>query len=144
MKFRIPDLTAGECQTLINIVVSLARLEFFMARYTAFFAIAVEIGDLRRMLIDILESCNLEVTYETPSSLISREFIGHVPSSRLVTVEIIFDTATSTDSETKMTLVAKNDELPLKMDNHCRQIFELINQLIIDNRQWELLESMTL
>ena len=115
-----------------------------MARYTAFFAIAVEIGDLRRMLIDILESCNLEITYETASSIISREFIGQVPSSQLVTVEIVFDTATSTDSETKMTLVAKNDELPLKMDNHCRQIFELINQLIIDNRQWELLESMTL
>ncbi|KKD36187.1 MAG: hypothetical protein WAN66_15095 [Limnoraphis robusta] len=115
-----------------------------MARYTGFFVIATPIEELRLMLIEILETCNLDMMYETPSSIICREVIGRVPVPQLVTVEVVFDTATSTDSETKMTLVIKNEELPLKVNNHCRQMFDYISKLIIDNREWELLESIAL
>ncbi|WP_413166356.1 hypothetical protein ACL6C3_06540 [Capilliphycus salinus ALCB114379] len=115
-----------------------------MARYTGFFVIGTRIDELRQMLIEMLEPCNLEVMYETPSSIICRELIGQVPVPQLVTVEVVFDTATSTESETKMTLVIKNEELPLQVNNHCRQMFELISQLIIDNRQWDLLESIAM
>ncbi|MDC0836883.1 hypothetical protein POG23_04160 [Limnoraphis robusta] len=117
---------------------------FSMARYTAFFVIAINIEDAREILIDIMESCNLDLIYQTPSSLIAREAIGQVSISQLVTLEVVFDTATSTDTEIKMTVVLKNEELPLQPDNHCRQMFELVSEMIINHRQWVLLESMTL
>lgn len=115
-----------------------------MARYTAFFVIAVNLEDVREILIDILESCHLDIIYQTPSSVMAREAIGQVSIPQLVTVEAVFDTATSTEKETKMTVVFKNEELPLKPDNHCRQMFEFVSQMIIDNRQWVLLESIAL
>ncbi|WRH68599.1 MAG: hypothetical protein RSE13_10775 [Planktothrix sp. GU0601_MAG3] len=115
-----------------------------MARYTGFFVVNVGLEDLRPMMIDILESCNLEITYQTPSSIIARENIGQVSVNQLVIAEIVFDTATSMIDETKMTVFIKNESLPLQSHNHCREIFEQISQLIIDNRRWVLLESIAL
>jgi len=115
-----------------------------MARYTGFFIVNVAIDDLRPMMIDILESCNLEITYQTPSSIIAREAIGKVTVHELVIAEVVFDTATSTINETKMTVYIKNEALALQSVNHCRGIFEQVSQLIIDNRQWVLLESIAL
>ncbi len=96
------------------------------------------------MMIDILESCNLEITYETPSSIIARENIGQVSVSQLVIAEVVFDTATAMIDETKMKVFIKNESLPLQSHNHCREIFEQVSQLIIDNRHWVLLESIAL
>lgn len=115
-----------------------------MARYTGFFVVNVAIDDLRYMMIDILESCNLEVTYQTPSSIIAREQLGQVSLAELVIAEVVFDTATASLNETKMTVVVKNEALPLQMINHCRQLFEQISQSIVDNRKWVLLESIAL
>ncbi|HBW56701.1 MAG TPA: hypothetical protein DEF27_02415 [Oscillatoriales bacterium UBA8482] len=115
-----------------------------MARYTGFFIVNVSLEDLRPMMIDILESCNLEITYETPSSIIARENIGQVSVSQLVIGEVVFDTATAMIDETKMTVFIKNESLPLQSHNHCREIFEQVSQLIIDNRHWVLLESIAL
>lgn len=115
-----------------------------MARYTGFFVVNVAIDDLRYMMIDILESCNLEVTYQTPSSIIAREQLGKVSLAELVIAEVVFDTATASVNETKMTVVVKNEALPLQMTNHCRLLFEQISQLIVDNRKWVLLESIAL
>jgi len=43
-----------------------------------------------------------------------------------------------------MNFVIKNEELPLKANNHCRQMFELVSHSIMSNRNWRLLESMAL
>jgi len=115
-----------------------------MARYTGFFIVNVSLEDLRPMMIDILESCNLEITYQTPSSIIARENIGQVSVNELVIGEVVFDTATAMVDETKMTVFIKNESLPLQSYNHCREIFEQLSQLIIDNRHWVLLESIAL
>ena len=115
-----------------------------MARYTGFFVIAVDLEYVREILIEMLESCNIDITYQTPSSLIGREAIGQVPIAQLVTAEVVFDTATSTENETKMTLIVKNEALPLQLNNHCHQMFEAIGQMIVDCRQWNLLESIAL
>jgi hypothetical protein len=115
-----------------------------MARYTGFFVVNVGLEDIRPMMIDILKSCNLEITYQTPSSIIARENIGQVSVNQLVIAEIVFDTATSMIDETKMTVFIKNESLPLQSQTHCREIFEQFSQLIIDNRYWVLLESIAL
>jgi hypothetical protein len=41
-----------------------------------------------------------------------------------------------------MDLVIKNEELPLQLDNHCRQIFDLVKQSIKENRNWQMVENL--
>ncbi len=115
-----------------------------MARYTGFFAIALPLEELRQLLLNLLESCNLELMYQTPSSIFAREFIGAAPTSQLVKIELVFETATSTATETRMRLEATNGELPLQTKNHCRELFDALTQVIIENYQWDTLESIAL
>ncbi len=115
-----------------------------MARYTGFFIVAVPIDRLRHSLIEILESCNLDIIYNTGDSLMARELPGQVSIPKLVTAEVLIEQNTSSDSEVRMNFVIKNEELPLKTNNHCRQMFELVTQSIMSNRNWLLLESMAL
>lgn len=115
-----------------------------MARYTGFFAIALPFNELQELLLNLLESCNLELMYQTPSSIIAREFVGDAPTSQLVTIELVFETATSTPTETRMRLEATNGELPLQENNHCRKLFDALTKVIIENYQWDTLESIAL
>jgi hypothetical protein len=117
---------------------------FCMARYNGFFAIALPIEELRQLLLDLLESCNLEIMYETPSSIFAREFVGSVPKSKLVTVELIFETATSTPDKTRVRLEATNGELPLQTKNHCRELFDALTEVIVENYNWDTIESIAL
>jgi len=74
----------------------------------------------------------------------ARELPGQVSIPKLVTAEVLIEQNTSSDSEVRMNFVIKNEELPLKTNNHCRQMFELVTQSIMSNRNWRLLESMAL
>jgi hypothetical protein len=71
----------------------------------------------------------------------AREFPGNVSFSKLVAVEVLIDKSTATETETRMSIVMKNEELPLQLDNHCRQIFEFVKQAIEHSRNWHLVES---
>jgi hypothetical protein len=121
-----------------------SRQEFFMARYTGFFVVAVPIDCLRQSLIEILESCNLDIIYNTGDSVMARELPGQVSLPKRVIAEVLIEKNTSRDSEVRINFVIKNEELPLKTNNHCRQMFELVSRSIINNRNWRLLESMAL
>jgi hypothetical protein len=57
-------------------------------------------------------------------------------------VEVLIDKSTATDEETRMNIVIKNEELPLKLDNHCRQVFDFVRQQIEHSRNWHLIESI--
>jgi hypothetical protein len=83
----------------------------------------------------------LEIQYYTSDYILAREIPGNVPYSKLVTVEALIDKSTATESETRMSIVTKNEELPLQLDNHCRQMFEFIKQAIERSRHWHLIES---
>ena len=113
-----------------------------MARYTYSFTVAAPITLLRPLLVEILQACNLEILYDTNDYMMSRENPGQVSFAKLVTVEVLIDKTTATDTETRTKLVFKNEELPLRFDNHCHKMFELVNQAIVDNRDWQLLESI--
>lgn len=115
-----------------------------MARYTGFFIVAVPIERLRQFLIEILESCHLDIIYDTGDYLMAREIPGLVPLAKLVTVEVLIDRKITTGTEVRMDLVMKNEELPLQLTNPCRQMFETLSLLIINNRNWQLVESMAL
>ena len=65
------------------------------------------------------------------------------------TVEVLIDRFavpeavpdTLPDAEVRMNIVVKNEELPLQSDNHCRQMFNLVNRAVSESQQWHLIDS---
>ncbi|ARV61965.1 hypothetical protein BZZ01_28070 [Nostocales cyanobacterium HT-58-2] len=113
-----------------------------MARYTCSFILSVPIDQLQPLLIELLQDCSLDVQYYTADYIMAREIPGNVSFSKLVTVEALVDKSTATEAETRMSIVIKNEELPLQRDNHCRQMFDYVKQAIEDCRHWHLIESL--
>lgn len=113
-----------------------------MARYTCSFTVAVSLDHLQESLIDVLQSCNFDIIYDTGDYLMAREIPGRVAFAKLVTVEVLIDKSTATAEEVRMNFVIKNEELPLQVENHCRQMFDMVQEAVIDNRHWQLVESV--
>ncbi len=112
-----------------------------MARYTCSFTLSIPFARLQPLQIELLQDCGLDVVYYTSDYIMAREVPGNVSFSKLVIVEILIDKSTATETETRMNMVIKNDELPLQFDNHCRQVFTYIKQAIEDCSHWHLIES---
>lgn len=113
-----------------------------MARYTSLFKVVVPIDRFQELLIDSLQSCSLDVIYTSEDYWMAREIPGHVSYAQLVTVEVLIEQAITRDTEVTMSFVVKNEELPLQANNHCRQVFNLVNQVMTENRQWCLIEGV--
>ena len=113
-----------------------------MARYTCLFTVAAPINSLQRLLSEILESCNFDIIYQTSDYVMAREIPGRVSFAKLVTVEVLIDRTTGSDEGVKMNFVIKNEELPLQVDNHCRKMYDLVNQAIAESGHWRLIESV--
>lgn len=113
-----------------------------MARYTCSFIVSVPVNHLQPLLVELLQDCELDIQYYTPDYIMAREIPGSISFSKLVKVEVLVDKSTATETETRMTIVIKNEELPLQLDNHCRQMFEFIKQAIENSRHWHLIESL--
>jgi len=114
-----------------------------MARYTCSFTVALPADHLQQSLSKILESCNFEVVYNKADYIRGREFPGQVSFTKLVEVEFLIDSTTATETELKFNLVMKNDELALKLDNHCRQMFDRLTRAIADSNHLQLIETVT-
>jgi len=114
-----------------------------MARYTQLFTIATPLDRFRHLLEDVLQSCNCAVIYDGDDYMVARERPGGVTYAQLVTVEVLIDkTATAAPKdEVRLNVVVKNEELPLKSDNHCWRMFSLVNRAVAENSQWNLLSS---
>lgn len=113
-----------------------------MARYTCDFSVAIPLEQLQSCLIEILESCYLEIIYDTGEYMMAREVPNRAPFPKLVTVEVLIDRTKATAEEVRMNLVMKNEELPLQANNHCRQMFDLLQEAIVEYSQWELLDKV--
>ncbi|MBW4613103.1 MAG: hypothetical protein KME21_07415 [Desmonostoc vinosum HA7617-LM4] len=113
-----------------------------MARYTCSFIVSISIDHLQPLLVELLQDCGLDIQYCSTDYIMAREVPGTVIFNKLVTVEVLIDKSTATETETRMSIVAKNQELPLQLDNHCRQLFDFIKQAIEHSRHWHLIESL--
>ncbi|MBD0347174.1 MAG: hypothetical protein ICV63_20600 [Coleofasciculus sp. Co-bin14] len=113
-----------------------------MARYTCSFTVAVSLDVLQESLIEVLQSCNFDIIYDTGDYLMAREIPGRIAFAKLVTVEVLIDKSTATAQGVRMNFVIKNEELPLQADNHCRQMFEMVHEAVAENRHWHLVESV--
>lgn len=135
----MPERTSGTYYEKDSFV---ARLGLTMARYTCSFIVAISVNNLPRVLNETLESCNLDIIYDTGDYMMAREVPGQVSFPKLVTVEVLIDKTTATDEEIRMNFVVKNEELPLQVDNHCRQMFNHVNQAVSKNQHWKLIETV--
>lgn len=112
-----------------------------MARYTCSFAVVEPSKHLPESLIEILESRNFEIIYDTGDYMMARERPGQVSFAKLVTVEILIDKVITNPKELRMHFVVKNEELPLQLDNHCHQMYDWLLEGLSGHDQWHLLEN---
>lgn len=103
-----------------------------MARYTSFFRAVNSLTQIRQTLSDALAACDLNLIYENEEYLVAKEKPGGVKPTQLATVEVLINPPTATEPATKVNVVVKNEELPLRQDNHCHRMFELIHQTLLD------------
>lgn len=112
-----------------------------MARYTHDLTVAVPLSHLYEQVKAVLKSCDLEILYFKEDYLMAREAPGNVSFAKLVTVEVLVDSTRVTSDEASLSVVVKNEELPLQADNHCFQIYQKVNKAIADNKGWNLVRS---
>lgn len=113
-----------------------------MARYTALFVVAAPVQHVRQTLPEIVKACDFEPIYQTEDYFMARETPGRVSFSKLVTVEVLLDVPLDKEAEVRLNFVVKNEELPLQVNNHCQEMFELVKASITDSQQWQLLETV--
>ena len=116
-----------------------------MARYTCFFA--VNYGNnlhLRQSIKEILLNCSLDIIYDQSEYIMAREIPGKVSLAKLVSVEVLIDSTTATETATQISLVVKNEELPLQVANHCHQVFEQVKEAIALNKNWQSVKIIAL
>lgn len=113
-----------------------------MARYLGYFVILVPVERVRQPIFEVLHSCNFDTIYDSGDCIMAKELPGKVAASKLVTLELLVTQNVGKEDEIKLNMVAKNDELPLQVNNHCREMFDLVSKSIKNNRKWELLDSV--
>ena len=112
-----------------------------MARYTSSFILSRSIDDLPPLLINLLQDCELDVQYYTTDYIMAREIPGNVSFAKLVTVEVLLDKSSASATETRMSILVKNEELQSELD-HCRQMFEYVKKSIEHSRYWDVIEVL--
>ncbi|MEO0351468.1 MAG: hypothetical protein AAF282_15620 [Cyanobacteria bacterium P01_A01_bin.15] len=106
-----------------------------MARYTNLFVSVLPANNLRKSLLDVLQACDLHLVYQDGDYMMAKERPGLVSYSQLATVEVLIGSTDETELVTQnpaatVNLVVKNEELPLRVNNHCHQVFQQVNQAI--------------
>ncbi|NJL47370.1 MAG: hypothetical protein HC929_07630 [Leptolyngbyaceae cyanobacterium SM2_5_2] len=70
------------------------------------------------------------MVYANNDYFVAKEKPGQVSLSQLTTIEVLISQPTCAMNAAKVNLVVKNEELPLKRDNHCQRVFEAVSQAI--------------
>ncbi len=103
-----------------------------MARYTNFFMTRSSQEAISQSLVSALEACDLNLVYQDPVCIVAKERPGQVAFAQLATIEVLISPPTIESGGSKIDLVVKNEELPLRTQNHCREVFAQVNQAIAD------------
>jgi len=101
-----------------------------MARYTNSLPVSTATARLRDSLVGTLQSCGLKMIYETKDYLVAKEQPGQVSLAQLTTIEVLINPPTVATNSTWVNLVVKNEELPLRVNNHCEQMFSAVSEAI--------------
>ncbi len=113
-----------------------------MSRYVCHFLVNLSPDRLRLSLRKVLAVGRLEAVYEGADYVMAREIPGLVAFAKLVTVEVSIDVTTATSEAVKLSFLVRNEELPLQLDNHCRQVFAALRLAIAHCPDWQPLSSL--
>jgi len=113
-----------------------------MARYVCSYRVTVSQEKLPPLLKKTFESCGWEVVYQIDDYCLAKETPGRVPFTKLVSIEASIDLAVATERNVSLSLVVKNDELPIRLDNYCFQRFQELQQTIAKDSQWRVVADM--
>jgi len=110
-----------------------------MARYVCSYLVKASHEQLPSMLKAWMDAEGLEIKYQNIDYCTAREATGRVPFSKLVTVEAFIDhTALGL---IPVTIVVKNDELPIYSTNYCWQRFQAVVSAIAKDPHWQVIEE---
>ncbi|MEL7225555.1 MAG: hypothetical protein AAF810_22605 [Cyanobacteria bacterium P01_D01_bin.36] len=112
-----------------------------MARYTNFFITGAPKEKVHQGLVSALEECGLDLVYQDPVYIVAQEKPGQVSFAQLTTVELLLNPPTVETRGAKIDLIVKNEELPLRQQNHCREVFTQVNQAISEANAQEPSEA---
>lgn len=104
-----------------------------MARYSTLFRAMSSLDEIRQTLAATLSSCDLNLVFENQEYMVAKEKPGGVKPAQLATVEVLINPPTASEPSAKVNVVVKNEELPLRTDNHCHKLFELVHQAIAES-----------
>ncbi len=106
-----------------------------MARYTATFSI-MNYGDhTHKTVCDLLEKSGFRLLHESRDYVMGSEKPGSVKFYLLTTAEILIDIPLDHSALT-LNLLVKNEELPLKRENHCKNTFDRLQQVFLECDKW--------
>ncbi len=111
-----------------------------MARYTQHFLVEIAPENLHSTIIRTLEACRFTITYETDDYVIAQEIETNASFAKMVTVEVLIHRSEIEGDQAKLTSVTKNAELPLRVNNYCHGISDLISKAFCDSPEWKVLE----
>ena len=111
-----------------------------MARYTCSLTVAIPLEQLQSAFIEILKSCNFRDIYTTTDFIMASEKPGDVNYRKLVTAEVFIHRSTATESEVNVSVEVKNEELALHLDNHCFQMFNVVQEAIYADNSLQLIK----
>jgi hypothetical protein len=112
-----------------------------MARYTQIYVVKTNPITIRDVIVDVLSTCSLVVSFVTNDYIMAQEKSGNLSFSKLVIVEVLIHQPSIESNSIKLTCITKNGELPLRIDNHCQKMSELVDQAFTLSTAWQLLES---
>jgi hypothetical protein len=102
-----------------------------MARYTCSFLLSTPIEQLEGLLHKALDACQLNIIHRSDDYWMALEIPGTVSYTQLVTVEVLIESTLKLhDAETRLHFIIKNEELPIRANNHCRQVSEQLSQVL--------------
>jgi len=124
------DISQGQHLFSFALVLNNYLDPLTMARYTTFFMTGSPKDDVHQELLSALETCGLELAYQDPVYIVAKEKPGQVSFAQLTTTELMLNPPTVESGGAKIDLVVKNEELPLRQQNHCHEIFTQVKQAI--------------
>jgi len=101
-----------------------------MARYTNLFMTGAPKEEVLQGLVTALQACNLDLVYQDPVYIVAKEKPGQVSFAQLATVEILLNPPALKTQGAKIDLIVKNEELPLRQQNHCHTVFTQVSQAV--------------
>jgi hypothetical protein len=112
-----------------------------MSRYACSYFVKISQNRLDLLYDDLLGLSVFEVMYRRPDRFVLLETPNEAMFAQLVTIEL-FNTIAS-PSEIQIDILVKNHELPLRVNNRCRQFFERVHRIITEDYRGRSLLKIT-